>query len=272
MELQRQFPVGLLDVLDGGAAGHPQDLVEVPPAMKEWKRERGNPVSAEPGEGGGGVGPALRRRGGEAGPAAHSPGGGLPAEAKQQEAEAAKPARGHSAAAGPARDGGDGQRELRSPDGSAAARPGPGTIRREAERGDGGRRPIGARRSPARGAPPAYRRRTLHHRLDAAGQSPGKGVGSQLAGPMEAQGVMPLPALSPRFCEFEDEFARRQPIRRCVVYSRLRAGSNSQSKSAPRGRGRPVWSPPRCEGRGVSLLCVAAALRGSSAGTGSGWQ
>lgn len=31
VELQRQFPVGLLDVLDGGAAGHPQDLVEVSP-------------------------------------------------------------------------------------------------------------------------------------------------------------------------------------------------------------------------------------------------
>lgn len=33
MELQRQFAIGLLDVLDGGAAGHPQDLVEISPAV-----------------------------------------------------------------------------------------------------------------------------------------------------------------------------------------------------------------------------------------------
>lgn len=54
---------------------------------------------------------------------------------------------------------------------AAAARPGPATIRREEGPGDSNR-PIGARRSPARCVPPAYRLRTLHRRLDAVGQSP----------------------------------------------------------------------------------------------------
>lgn len=38
MELQRQFAIGLLDVLDGGTAGHPQDLVEISPAVGGERR------------------------------------------------------------------------------------------------------------------------------------------------------------------------------------------------------------------------------------------
>lgn len=51
MELQRQFPISLLDVFDGGTAGHPQNLVEVPPA----------------GEGAGGKGARARQHCGQGG-------------------------------------------------------------------------------------------------------------------------------------------------------------------------------------------------------------
>lgn len=101
---------------------------------------------------------------------AHSPGGGLPAEAEQQEAEAAEPAGGHGASAGPAREAaGSGNGALRAGQQrrSYSLRP----IRREAGPGDR-RRPMGAQDRSALCAPPTYQLRTLQHRLRAAGQSP----------------------------------------------------------------------------------------------------
>lgn len=179
----------------------------------------------------------------------HLPGGGLPAEAEQQKAEAAEPARGHGG--GAAVSG-----RVRS---AAAARPGPATIRWCKWRSPAMGAP--ANRSAAQPrAPPAVSLSAAHTSPPPANRRAGRRLAARRPNGGSARRAAPCP-IAARDGELS-------PIRGCSVYSRLRPGYSSQSHL--RGGGGPARSPPGCEGRAVSLLRAAAA---ALCGTGSGvWR
>lgn len=148
VELQRQFPVGLLDVLDGGAAGHPQDLVEVSPVGAGREQGRGRDPHSAPrppnrlGSGAarhGGAGGVGRPGAGAAGPAAR-PGGRSVALTRRR-----PPRRGRAAA-------GRGGRAGRGPWRGAGPGAGNGALRAAPQRR---RRPLRRRHHQTRSGDPA---------------------------------------------------------------------------------------------------------------------